>query len=201
MPALKARSPNVAMETSPLSEAQTARLLAAECHRLKSEHSSAASEFDILLDIEEAEGRVIAVSEGATPDSRYFGDATWLKVPHTRRRYLGNKALEMSEKMCDLSREMKQCEPLPQLSVLGTMTEPERREITFRLQAQDFKDGTVFMEQGWHGKAPVLTRTGCACRPPAGRTYRGRRAACPWAPCMVRVRPMRVSLGRAVRTA
>ena len=157
MPALKARSPNVAMETSPLSEAQTARLLAAECHRLKSEHSSARSEVNILDKILEAEGRVIAVSEGATPDSRYFGDATWLKVPHTRRRYLGNKALEMSEKMCDLSREMKQCEPLPQLSVLGTMTEPERREITFRLQAQDFKDGTVFMKQGGHGNAPVLT--------------------------------------------
>ena len=55
--------------------------------------------------------------------------------------------------MCDLSQEMKQCEPLPQLSVLGTMTEPERREITSRLKAQDFKDGTVFMKQGWHGNA------------------------------------------------
>ena len=173
MPALKARSPLVAMETSPLSEAQTARLLATECHRLKSEDSSAHSELKILDEILKAEGRVIAASEGVNPDGR----SDWLKVPYARRRYLNGKALEMSGKMCDLSREMMQGEPLPQLSVLGTMTEPERRAITFRLQAQDFKDGTVFMKQGWHGNAPVLTRTGCACRPPACRTYRGRRAA------------------------
>ena len=161
------------METSPLSEAQTARLLAAEYHRLKSEHSSAASEFDILLDIEDAEGRVIAVSEGANPEGR----SNYLRVPHARFSYLSSKADEMLGKMCELDQEMEQCEPLPQLSVLGTMTEPERREITSRLKAQDFKDGTVFMKQGWHGNAPVLTRTGCACRPPACRTYRGRRAA------------------------
>ena len=191
MPALKARSPIVAMETSPLSEAQTARLLATECHRLKSEDSSAHSELKILDEILKAEGRVIAASEGVNPDGR----SDFLKVPYVRRRYLNGKALEMSGKMCDLSREMMQGEPLPQLSVLGTMTEPERRAITFRLQAQDFKDGTVFMKQGWHGNAPVLTRTGCACRPPACRTYRGRRAACPWAPCMVRVRPTRVASG------
>ena len=91
MPALKARSPNVAMETSPLSEAQTARLLAAEYHRLKSEHSSAASESHILLDIREAEGRVIAVSEGANPDGR----SNFLKVPDARGSYLTKKAIEM----------------------------------------------------------------------------------------------------------
>ena len=137
------------METSPLSEAQTARLLAAEYHRLKSEHSSAASESHILLDIREAEGRVIAVSEGANPDGR----SNFLKVPDARGSYLTEKAIEMCDKMRDLSQEMKQCEPLPQLSVLGTMTEPERRGITSRLRAQDFKDGTVFMKQGWHGNA------------------------------------------------
>ena len=54
MPALKARSPIVAMERSPLSEAQTARLLAAECHRLKSEYSSAGYEYDVLKKIEAA---------------------------------------------------------------------------------------------------------------------------------------------------
>ena len=63
----------------------------------------------------------------------------------------------MNGKMNDLSLEMRQGEPLPQLSVLGTMTEPERGAITFQLQAQDFKDGTVFMKQGGHGNAPVLT--------------------------------------------
>ena len=151
MAALNARSPNVAMEKSPLSEAQTARLLAAEYHRLKSEHSSAASEFDILLDIEEAEGRVIAVSEGANPD--LHPGSNYLRVPHARFSYLSSKADEMLGKMCELDQEMEQCEPLPQLSVLGTMAEPERREITSRLKAQDFKDGTVFMKQGWHGNA------------------------------------------------
>ena len=35
--ALEARSPAVSMDTTPLSQAQTARLLAAECYRLKSE--------------------------------------------------------------------------------------------------------------------------------------------------------------------
>ena len=139
------------METSPLSEAQTARLLATECHRLKSEDSSAHSELKILDEILKAEGRVIAASEGVNPDGR----SDWLKVPYARRRYLNGKALEMSGKMCDLSKEMKQCEPLPQLSVLGTMAEPERREITSRLRAQDLKDGTVFMKQGWRMATPL----------------------------------------------
>ena len=155
MPALKARSPIVAMETSPLSEAQTARLLATECHRLKSEYSSASSEYDVLWKISDAEGRVIAVSEGVNPQR-----SDWLKVPYARRRYLHGIAFEMSGKMDELSlkmRQMRRGEPLPQLSVLGTMTESERSAITFQLQAQDFKDGTVFMKQGGHGNAPVLT--------------------------------------------
>ena len=105
MPALKARSPIVAMETSPLSEAQTARLLATECHRLKSEYSSASSEYDVLWKISDAEGRVIAVSEGVNPQR-----SDWLKVPYARRRYLHGVALEMCDKMADLSQEIMQCE-------------------------------------------------------------------------------------------
>ena len=92
-------------------------------------------------------------------------------MPDARGSYLTEKAIEMCDKMRDLSQEMKQCEPLPQLSVLGTMTEPERREITSRLKAQDFKDGTVFMKQGWHGNAPELTCTGCAWVPASCGPY------------------------------
>jgi len=143
------------METSPLSEAQTARLLATDCHRLKSEYSSASSEYDVLWKISDAEGRVIAVSEGVNPQR-----SDWLKVPYARRRYLHGIALEMNGKMNDLSLEMRQGEPLPQLSVLGTMTEPERGAITFQLQAQDFKDGTVFMKQGGHGDALYIIAQG-----------------------------------------
>ena len=93
------------METSPLSEAQTARLLATECHRLKSEYSSASSEYDVLWKISDAEGRVIAVSEGVNPQR-----SDWLKVPYARRRYLHGVALEMCHKMIDLSQEIMQCE-------------------------------------------------------------------------------------------
>jgi len=46
--ALKARSPIVAMDANPLSEAQTARLLAAECYRLKFAHSRLSDEICIL---------------------------------------------------------------------------------------------------------------------------------------------------------
>ena len=56
--ALKARSPNVAMTTSPLSQAQTARLLAAEFYRLQSEHTLLNSEWGILQDLQDAEERV-----------------------------------------------------------------------------------------------------------------------------------------------
>ena len=184
MPELKARSAIVAMETSPLSEAQTARLLVAECHRISSEFSSALCECVILNKINEAEGRVLAVAEGLTPDST----SDFMKVPYARSDYLNGRSCEVTSKMSELLRELARCEPLVQLSVLGTMTELERREITSRLEAQDFKDGTVFMKQGWHGDAPVLTRTGYAfpLRPPACRTYRRRRAACPWASGMVR---------------
>ena len=56
--ALKARSPNVAMDTNPLSEAQTARLLAAECYRLKFAHSRLSDEICILKKLRDAEERV-----------------------------------------------------------------------------------------------------------------------------------------------
>jgi hypothetical protein len=180
MPALKARSPIVAMERSPLSEAQTARLLAAECHRFKSEYSFAGYEYDVLKKIEAAEGRVLALSEGRDPDS----SSDFLKVPYARSRYLSGKAGEMARKRYDLLQEIKRS-PLPQLSVLGTTTESERVEITFQLQAQEFKDGTVFMKQGWHGESPCADTYGL-CRLTSCVPYRRRRAACPWAPCMVR---------------
>ena len=160
MPELQARSAIVAMETSPLSEAQSARLLVAECHRISSEFGSALCECVILNKINEAEGRVLAVAEGLTPDST----SDFMKVPYARSDYLNGRSCEVTRKMSELLRELARCEPLVQLSVLGTMTELERREITSRLEAQDFKDGTVFMKQGWHGDAPVLTRTGYACR-------------------------------------
>ena len=100
------------MERSPLSEAQTARLLAAECHRLKSEYSFAGYEYDVLKKIQAAEGRVLAISEGRDPDSR----SDFLKVPYARTRYLSDKAGEMARKMYDLHQEITRS-PLPQLSV------------------------------------------------------------------------------------
>jgi len=155
MPELKARSAIVAMVTSPLSEAQTARLLVAECHRIKSEFSSALCECVILGEIEGAEGRVLAVSEGLNPDIMDF-----LKIPFARRKYLNRRECEAERKMGELEDELARCEPLLQLSVLGTMTELERQEITSRLEAEDFKDGTVFMKQGWHGDALYIIAQG-----------------------------------------
>ena len=60
--ALKARSPNVAMDTNPLSEAQIARLLATEWYRLKYEHSRLSDEICILKKLRVAEVRVYAAS-------------------------------------------------------------------------------------------------------------------------------------------
>jgi len=144
------------METSPLSEAQSARLLVAECHRISSEFGSALCECVILNKINDAEGRVLAVAEGLTPDST----SDFMKVPYARSDYLNGRSCEVTRKMSELLRELARCEPLVQLSVLGTMTELERREITSRLEAQDFKDGTVFMKQGGHGDALYIIAQG-----------------------------------------
>ena len=56
--ALKARSPIVAMDANPLSEAQTARLLAAECYQLKFAHSRLSDEICMLKKLRDAEERV-----------------------------------------------------------------------------------------------------------------------------------------------
>jgi len=147
--ALKARSPNVAMTTSPLSQAQTARLLAAECYRLKSEHALLLGKCDILHDLRKAEERVHIAA--APTHSRSF---VYRPYHHTARN--DELTLEIKatlDKMDEIGRQLVPLyynEGLSQASVsaLDTMTIVERRSITDALKPQEFKDGAVLIKQG-----------------------------------------------------
>ena len=125
MMALKARSPNVAMTTSPLSQAQTARLLAAEFYRLKSERTLLDDEFRILEDLRDAEERVY---EAEWPHSLYSSKA--------RRPNRCDAILAVLVKRGEVIRQHDRLgnEGLSQVSAVGTMTIAERRCITGALK-------------------------------------------------------------------
>jgi len=159
MMALKARSPNVAMTTSPLSQAQTARLLAAEFYRLKSERTLLDDEFRILEDLRDAEERVY---EAEWPHSLYSSKA--------RRPNRCDAILAVLVKRGEVIRQHDRLgnEGLSQVSAVGTMTIAERRCITGALKPQEFKDGAVLIKQGEPRDALLIIVQGqvsCAQRP------------------------------------
>jgi len=149
--ALKARSPNVAMTTSPLSQAQTARLLAAECYRLKSEDALLDGKYGILRDLRDAEERVHIAA--APTHSQILLSFVCRPYYHTARHDELSLEIEATlDKMGEGRRQLVRLgnEGLSQASVsaLDTMTIVERRSITDALKPQEFKDGAVLIKQG-----------------------------------------------------
>ena len=155
--ALKARSPIVAMDANPLSEAQIARLLATEWYRLKYEHSRLSDEICILQKLRDAEARVyrnlyrsqstftalLRPSFVACLNNNFLArcDELWNLLKEAKR-----KEHEVFEKLIDLW-------PLPQASLsllLGDTHDciVERFDITKALEPQEFKDGAVLIKQG-----------------------------------------------------
>ena len=156
--ALKARSPIVAMDANPLSEAQTARLLAAECYRLKFAHSRLSDEICILKKLRDAEERVyrnlsrsqatywtalLRPSFVACLNNNFLArcDELWNLLKEAKR-----KEHEVFEKLIDLW-------PLPQASLSLLLGDThhcrvERLHITKALEPQEFNDGAVLIKQG-----------------------------------------------------
>ena len=129
--ALNARSPIVAMATNPLSQAQTARLLAAECYRLMSAHNSLCDEHRILSKLADVE----AAGEHRRSTAKFY------ELSRIVRQTRINKS--------DAMRQVIELGALPQasLSVFGTITCGERRSITQALEPQDF-NGAVLIKEG-----------------------------------------------------
>ena len=142
--ALKARSLSVAMDTTPLSPAQTARLLAAECYRLKSERAFLNDEYCILTKLQNAEERVY---EAARSGELYCSTARSKELDKDIRCCQDKKS-EVADQLRNLGEEKYGALPQASLSLLGTAYQYERVHITYALEAQDFKDGAVLIKQG-----------------------------------------------------
>ena len=134
--ALEARSPAVSMDTTPLSQAQTARLLAAECYRLKSEARGLDVHHRILKELRDREKSLHILSR-------------------ERLVNLSDTIIEMIAKIATFERQVydlgeKMIGALSQasLSVLSTDDTGKRLWITEGLEPQDFKDGAVLIKEG-----------------------------------------------------
>ena len=140
--ALKARSPNVAMDTTPLSQAQTARLLAAECHRLKSLHRFHSDEHCILEKLRGAEMSLFLAkhSYDEAHPARFAQLKEDIWSAYFKKRNAERQLNTLGEGEVTLSQAT--------LSLLGTADWFERRRITRALEPQDFKDGAVLIKQG-----------------------------------------------------
>jgi len=132
--ALGARSPVVAMATKSLSQAQTARLVAAECYRHKFDHMALTTQCSILFHLRAAE--VV-----------HHSIFRWFEMGDLIDEIV-LKRFAIERQMIDLGGE--QCRALAEasLSVLGTVTIGERRCITQAVEPQDFKDGAVLIKEG-----------------------------------------------------
>ena len=132
--ALEARSPVVAMATKSLSQAQTARLVAAECYRHKFDHMALTTQCSILFRLRAAE--VV---------HHYI--FRWFEMGDLIDEIV-LKRFAIERQMIDLGGE--QCRALAEasLSVLGTVTIGERRCLTQAVEPQDFKDGAVLIKEG-----------------------------------------------------
>ena len=139
---LEARSPVVAIATKSLSQAQTARLVAAECHRHKLDHMVLTTHCTILW-------RTLAAEGFWDADKTWFWDADrkWRELSGPITETI-NKRLAIERQMIDLGGEKCRALAEASLSVLGTVTIGERRFITQVVEPQDFKDGAVLIEEG-----------------------------------------------------
>jgi len=143
--ALKARSPNVAMDTTPLSQAQTARLLAAECHRLKSLHRFHSDEHCILEKLLDAESRLFCAKHSHSYDEAHLAAhlARFAQLQEDiSSAYFKKTNAELQQTFGDVTLSQAT------LSLLGTADWVERKRITDALEPQDFKDGAVLIKQG-----------------------------------------------------
>jgi hypothetical protein len=143
--ALKARSPNVAMDTTPLSQAQTARLLAAECHRLKSLHRFHSDEHCILEKLLDAESRLFCAKHSHSYDEAHLAAhlARFAQLQEDiSSAYFKKTNAELQQTFGDVTLSQAT------LSLLGTADWVERKTITDALEPQDFKDGAVLIKQG-----------------------------------------------------
>ena len=125
----------VAMATNQLSQAiasyQTARLLAAECYRLKSAQSLLGDEHRILSKL------TLADVEADCSTSRLY----------ELERVAGEMSVALL-RIHELGEEKLGALPQASLSVFGTLTCGERISITLALEPQDFKDGAVLIKEG-----------------------------------------------------
>ena len=134
----------VELTVTPLSQDLAARLLAAECHRLKSEHRVLCDESCILLDLSIAEERL----HDARPRGRGFYACTAraqelldeLRLCYEKKHDVARQLLALGEEHGALSQAS--------VSVLGTMNTIQRMVITTALEPQDFKDGAVLIKEG-----------------------------------------------------
>ena len=131
-----------------LSQDLAARLLAAECHRLKSEFRVRCDEYRILQNLCDAEGRLHDAAKsvrlnGGTPyglTARYRELVDSSRLCHEKQWGAASQLLELGEEKGVLSQAS--------FSVLGTMNALERMAITEALEPQDFKDGAVLIKEG-----------------------------------------------------
>ena len=137
---LEARSPVVAIATKSLSQAQTARLVAAECYRHKLDHMVLTTHCTILWRTSAAEGFWDALCAGRV-------GWKWLELrgPITETIL---KRLAIERQMIDLGGEKCRALAEASLSVLGTVTLGEWRCVTQAVGPQDFKDGAVLIKEG-----------------------------------------------------
>ena len=133
----------VELTVTPLSQDLAARLLAAECHRLKSERKVLCDESCILQNLRDAEERL----HDARPRRGLY-------CVTTRYRELVDDIRLSSEKKYDVAKKLGELGDhhgaLSQasVSVLGTMNSIERMGITKALEPQDFRDGAVLIKEG-----------------------------------------------------
>ena len=134
--ALEARSPAVSMDTTPLSQAQTARLLAAECYRLKSEARVLDVQQRILEELRDREKSLHILSRERLVNLSDTITETVAKMATFERQ-----ALDLGEKMRGALSQAS-------FSVLGTDDTDEQFCIIEGLEPQDFKDGAVLIKEG-----------------------------------------------------
>ena len=137
--ALKACSPLVAMTATPLSQAQTARLHAAECHRLKSEHGLLCNELRILGELQAAERR-LGRAQHRDREQRYTELCVKAAQIIRKTDVVDDQLLRLGGRGGALSQAS--------VSGLGTMTFIERVDFTRALEPQEFKDGALLIKEG-----------------------------------------------------
>jgi hypothetical protein len=134
----------VELTVTPLSHDLAVRLLAAECHRLKSEHRVLCDEACILQNLRIAEERL----HDARPRGRglYCCTARYLELVNDHR-LCGEKTYDVALQLLALGEEHGALSQAS-VSVLGTMNIIQRKVITKALEPQDFKDGAVLIKEG-----------------------------------------------------